>query len=129
MKIALLADSRKHELLVNFCIAYRHILVQHELISFFTTARLIEQATKLRAKPLVGDIEASIGQLASSALYNEVDAILYLRDPEISEYDRPNLLLRACDQNSIPIATNMATAEVLILAIENGDLDWRELVR
>ena len=68
-------------------------------------------------------------QLASRAMYNEVDAVIYLRDPLLGDYNAPNPLMKACDINSIPYATNIATAEILVLAIDRGDLDWRELVR
>lgn len=128
MKIALLADSRKNELLVNFCIAYGQILAKHELVAFFSSARLLEAATNLKAQPLVGNQVAGIGQLASRAMYNELDAVIFLRDTQIPEYDEPNPLMKACDMNNIPYASSLATAELLVLAIDNGDLDWRELL-
>ena len=78
---------------------------------------------------LAADLVSGLDQLASRAHYNEIDAVIYLRDPLLGEYDRPNSLMKACDTNSIPIATNIATAELLVLAIDRGDLDWRELVR
>lgn len=129
MNIVLMADSRKYDLLVNFCIAYRQILKKHQLISLFNTSRLIEEATHLPVSTLATDIHANLDQLASRANYNEIDAVIYLRDPELPIYDSPNTLLRACDSNSIPFASNIATAEVLVLAIDRGDLDWRELLK
>ena len=129
MNIILMADSRKNDLLVNFCIAYRQILKQHHLTSLFSTSRLIQQATKLPVTTLATDSDSSVEQLASRAHYNEIDAVIYLRDPSLSTYDTPNSLLRACDSNSIPFASNIATAEVLVLAIDRGDLDWRELIK
>lgn len=128
MTIVLMADGRKYDLLVNFCTAYRHILKQHTLISLFNTSRLIHEATRLQVTTLATDIHASIAQLAGRATYNEIDAVIYLRDPDMELYDDPNELLRACDSNSIPFASNIATAEILVLAIDRGDLDWRELI-
>lgn len=129
MNIVLLADNRKNELLVNFCIAYSQILKRHNLYALFNSARLIRDATRLDIVSLSTDISGSMDQLASRAMYNEIDAVIYLRDPLLDSYDMPNPLLRACDTNSIPVATNIATAEILVLALDRGDLDWRELVR
>lgn len=128
MKIVLLADNRKNELLVNFCIAYSQILGRHSTYSLFNAARLIRDATRLNVTGLSTEISGSLDLLASKAMYNEIDAVIYLRDPLLDAYDAPNSLLRACDTNSIPVATNLATAELLVLAIDRGDLDWRELI-
>ena len=129
MNIVLLADHRKNELLVNFCIAYSQILSRHSMFSLFNTSRLIRDASYLNVVGLSTEISGSLDQLASRAMYNEIDAVIYLRDPILETYDAPNSLLKACDTNSIPVATNIATAELLVLAIDRGDLDWRELVR
>lgn len=129
MKIVILADNRKNELLTNFCIAYSHILESHELFSLFHTARLLEQATGLQINGISTDIDSSLDQLASRARYNEVDAVIYLQDPLYHDYAKPNSLLEACDMNNIPYSSNLASAELLVLAIDRGDLDWRELVR
>ena len=129
MNIVLLADHRKHELLVNFCIAYSQILARHTMFSLLNTARLIRDATRLNVAGLSTEISGSLDQLASRASYNEIDAVVYLRDPLMESYDAPNSLLKACDTNSIPLATNLATAELLVLALDRGDLDWRDLVR
>lgn len=129
MNIVLLADNRKNELLVNFCIAYSQILSRHDLYSLFHSARLIRDAAKVEVGGLSADMISGLDQLASRAAYNEIDAVIYLRDTLLEEYDLPNPLMKACDTNSIPIATNIATAELLVLAIDRGDLDWRELVR
>ncbi len=129
MNIVLIADTRKYDLLVNFCIAYRQILSKHKLISLFNISRSIRENTDLEVKTLATDISASVEQLASKANYNEIDAVIYIRDPLLKSYDLPNSLFKACDINNIPFATNIATAEVLVLAIDRGDLDWRELIR
>ncbi|MDD3932024.1 MAG: methylglyoxal synthase [Eubacteriales bacterium] len=129
MTIVLLADHRKHELLINFCIAYSQILARHTMVSLFNTSRLIREATHLDVVGLSTEISGSRAQLASRASYNEIDAVIYLRDPMEQRYDAPDELLKACDTHNIPLATNLATAEVLVLALDRGDLDWRELVR
>lgn len=129
MKIVLLADNRKNELLVNFCIAYRQLLAKHDLYSMNNTATFLEAAAELDVFGLSMDYTAGFDQLASRAMFNEIDSVIYLRDTQIPFYDEQNALLKACDYNSIPYATNLASAEILILAIDRGDLDWRELIR
>jgi methylglyoxal synthase len=129
VKIVLLADNHKNELLVNFCTAYSQILIRHETFSVTNTARLISEATNLNVTGIPTDISGSFEQFASKVMYNEIDAVLYLRDPIFEEYSAPNALLKACDTNQIPYATNIASAEILVLAIDRGDLDWRDLLK
>ena len=129
MKIVVLADNRKNELLVNFCIAYSQILANHDLYSLTHTARLLEAPSGLEFNGISTDITSGLDRLASRAMYNEIDAVIYIQDPVSEGYLRPNPLMRACDSNAIPYASNIATAELLVLAIDRGDLDWRELIR
>ena len=69
-------------------------------------------------------------QIASRISCNEIDLLLYFRDPIRSNPGEPDEagLLRLCDVHNIPVATNIATAEALIHALERGDLDWRNIV-
>lgn len=128
MKIVLLADHRKNELLMNFCVAYSQILCRHDLFSLFHTARLLEQSTRLKVFGLPTDIVGGLDQLAARAAFNEIDAVIYLRDPQLDSYADHNPLIQACDTNLIPYASNLASAEILILAIDRGDLDWRTII-
>lgn len=129
VKIVLLADNQKNELLVNFCTAYSQILARHMTYSVSNLARLISEATNLRVIAVSTDITGKFEQFASKVMFNEIDAVIYLRDPMFDDYMMPNALLKACDTNQIPYATNIATAEMLVLAIDRGDLDWRELLK
>ena len=81
MKIVVLADSRKNELLVNFCIAYKQILGRHELMSVSHNVRLLEQATGLRLNGIATDVTGAMNQIAARAEFNEIDAVIFLRDP------------------------------------------------
>lgn len=131
MNIAITAHDAKKELMIQFCIAYCGILARHNLCATGTTAKLVSEATGLKIQgylsgPLGGD-----QQIASRVACNEIDMVLYFRDPNIMNEDDKsgNTILRLCDAHQIPIATNIATAEVLIHGLERGDLDWRDIVR
>ena len=125
MKIVLMADNRKSELLVNFCIAYKALLEKHQLISVYT-AKLLKASADLDVSGLSVDYSSGFEQLASRAKFNGIDCVIYLRDGIAKEGSNPAELLDVCDQNTIPYATNIASAEVLITAIDAGALDYRE---
>ena len=114
MNIALIADDGKKELMVQFCIAYCGILAKHDLSSTFTTGRLISAQ--------------GCQQLDARISYNEIDLVLFFCDAESGHFDEVNRMARLCDQRQIPFASNVATAEVLILGLSRGDLDWRDIV-
>ena len=62
---------------------------------------------------------------------NDIDALIFLREPNDPSPHEPDVndVIRLCDMYNIPMATNLATAELIILAIDRGDLDWREMYR
>ena len=125
-----MSHDRKKELMVQFCIAYYGILCRHNLCATATTGRFISEATSLQVTKFLSGIHGGTQQIASRIGLNEIDLLLFFRDPLLktsrteSEYD----LLRLCDIHSIPVATNIATAEVLIRGLERGDMDWRDIV-
>jgi methylglyoxal synthase len=130
MNIALIAHDKKKEEMVNFCVAYQNILAKHNLCATGTTGKLIAEATGLNihrylSGPLGGD-----QQIGSKVAYNLIDLVIFIRDPLTAQPHEPdiNALLRLCDVHNIPLATNIATAEVMLKAMERGDLDWRLLV-
>jgi len=130
MEIAIIAHDRKKELMAQFCIAYFNILQKHNLCATAITGKYIADASGLVIeKMLMGDYGGE-QQMASRISYNEIDCLLYFRDTAGSEsYDEDYLnILRLCDVHNIPVATNIATAEILICAVERGDLDWRNYV-
>lgn len=129
MNIGLIADNSKKALMQNFCIAYRGILAKNVLYATGTTGRLIEEVTNLTVhKHLAGNLGGN-QQLSVDIEHNQIDMVIYLRDPQnIYEHDSGNII-QICDMHNIPIATNLATAELLVKALERGDLDWRDLYR
>lgn len=131
MNIGLIAHDSKKKLMQNFCIAYRGILSKHSLYATGTTGRLIEEVTNLNVyKYLAGHLGGE-QQLGSQIENNDLDMLIFLRDPlnpNKHEIDINNIF-RLCDMHNIPLATNLATAELLIKALERGDLEWRDIYK
>ena len=131
MNIGLIAHDAKKTLMQNFCIAYRGILKKHNLFATGTTGRLIEDVTILNITKYLAGSLGGMQQLGAQIAQNDIDALIFLRDPMNVKPHEPDVndVVRLCDMHNIPIATNVATAEILILAIERGDLDWREMYK
>jgi len=130
MNIALIAHDKKKEEMVNFCIAYKNILAKHRLCATGTTGRLIAQATGLPVHRFLSGPMGGDQQIGAIVAYNKIDLVIFMRDPLTAQPHEPdiNALLRLCDVHNIPLATNIATAEVMVKALERGDLDWRLIV-
>jgi len=131
MNIGLIAHDSKKTLIQNFCIAYNGILNKHTLYATGTTGRLIEEVTNLTIHKYLAGHLGGQQQLGSQISQNEIDALIYLRDPATPQSHEPDVydVMRLCDMHNIPMATNLATAELIILAIDRGDLDWREMYK
>jgi len=129
MTIALIAHDKKKELMVQFCIAYCGILSKHTLCATATTGKLVADTTGLDVHRFMSGKRGGDQQIASRIAYNEIDILLFFRDSMLNAVDESDeiTLLRLCDMHNIPLATNIATAEVLIRALDRGDLDWREI--
>ena len=130
MNIALIAHDSKKELLVQFCIAYCGILSKHNICATGTTGKMDAQETGLKIKSYLSGAHGGDQQICARISCNEIDLLLFFRDPLSPKPHEPNEmnLLRLCDVHNIPVATNIATAEALIHALERGDLDWRQIV-
>lgn len=129
MNIGFIAHDAKKVLMQSFCIAYRGILSKNTLYATATTGRLIEEATNLPVKKFLAGHLGGEQQLGSLIEHDEIDLVIFLRDPLTPKTHEPDIanVVQLCDIHNIPIATNLATAELLIKALERGDLDWREL--
>ncbi len=130
MNIALIAHDNKKKQLVNFSIAYKHILEKHYLYATGTTGKQIIEATGLSIERMMSGPLGGDQQIGSKVANNEMDLIIFLRDPLTAQPHEPDVqaLLRLSDVHAIPIATNIATAELLIKSLERGDLHWREVI-
>ncbi len=131
MNIGLLAQNTKKRLMQNFCIAYRAILSRHTLFATGATGRLVEEVTNLNVHKFLSGNLGGVEQLAAQIEHNEIDMMIVFRDPaESGPYEQSvGDIIRLCDMYNIPVATNIATAELLIKALERGDLEWREMYR
>ena len=129
MNIGLIAHDGKKKLMQNCCVAYRGILARHELYATGTTGRLIEDATGLTVHKLLSGHVGGEQQLGAMVEQNQMDLVLFLRDPEAPKSNGPDITkaIRLCDIHNVPLATNLATAEVLLKSLERGDLEWREM--
>lgn len=131
MNIGLIAHDAKKKLMQNFCIAYRGILSHHNLYATGTTGRMVEEATNLTVHKFLAGHTGGEQQLGSMIESNDLDMMIFLRDPHTKrkqDVDINNIFC-LCDTHNIPLATNLATAELMVKALERGDLDWRELFK
>lgn len=131
MNIGLIAHDSKKILMQNFCIAYRGILAKHTVYATGTTGRLVEEVTNLTIHKYLAGHLGGEKQLGSQIENNELDLVIFLRDPLTPKIHEPDAdpVFRLCDIHNIPLATNLATAELLVKALENGDMEFRNLYK
>ena len=129
MNITLMAHDKKKELMVQFCTAYCGILAKHTLCATATTGQMVAEATGLTIHRFMSFYHGGGQQIGARIAYNELDMVLCFDDPNTKE-PSPDIIYisRLCDKNNIPYASNIATAEMLVLGLARGDLDWREVV-
>ena len=132
MYIAFLAHDKKKELMVQFCTAYKSVLNKHNLFATATTGRLIGDHTGLPITLLLSHKQGGHQQINARIAYNEIDLVLMFTDPNNTDTWDDNQMvetIRHCDKHNVPVATNLASAEMLIMGLQRGDLDWREMLR
>lgn len=131
MNIAFLAHDKKKELMVQFCTAYKSVLMKHKLYATATTGRLIADSTGLPMNLLLSHKQGGHQQINARIAYNEIDLVLLFTDPNHTTAMDDALLvetIRHCDRQNVPIATNLASAEMAIMGLQRGDLDWRDML-
>lgn len=131
MNIGLIAHDAKKKLMQNFCIAYRGTLCKNQLFATGTTGRLIEEVTNLSVHKFLEGHLGGEQQLCSQIENNQIDLVIFLRDPLTPKSHEPGTvnIYSLCDMYNIPLATNLATAELLIKSLDRGDLEWREIFK
>ena len=132
MNITLMAHDKKKELMVQFCTAYKSILAKHNLSATATTGRLVAEATGLPVTLFLSHSQGGHQQVNARIAYNEIDMVLLFSDPNgMDPWEDQQIVqtIHLCDTHNVPIATNLASAEMLIFGLQRGDLDWREMVK
>ena len=132
MNIAFLAHDKRKELMVQFCTAYKSILAKHNLCATASTGRQIVENTGLPVTLLLSLKQGGHQQITARIAYNEVDLVIVFSDPNGADPTEDELLvetIRHCDRQHVPIATNLASAELAVLGLQSGNLDWREMMR
>ena len=129
MNIALMSHDNKKDLMVQFCTAYAGILSRHHIYATNTTGHMVAEATGLQVHCFLSYAHGGSQQIGARIAYNELDMVLCFDDPN-TKVPSPDIIYisRLCDKNNIPYASNIATAEMLVLGLARGDLDWREVV-
>ena len=131
MNIGLIAHNSKKKLMQNLCIAYRGILSKNTLYATGTTGRLIEEVTNLNIHKFLAGHLGGEQQMGALIEQNQMDLVIFLCGPYQEKKHEPDAhkIFRLCDTHIIPLATNLATAELLIKSLERGELDWREMYK
>ncbi len=132
MNIVLIAHDPKKKLMQNFCIAYRGILSHHDVYATETTGRLVEEASGVPVHKFLAGHLGGVQQIATQIESNQMDLVIFLREPMLNSQphnDDFHTISTLCDIHNIPIASNLASAELLIKSLERGDLNWRELYK
>ena len=131
MNIGLIAHDEKKKLMQNFCIAYRGILSRHTLFATGTTGRLVEEVTNLNIHKYLAGHLGGEQQMGAQIEANDMDLVIFLRDPLRPKPHEPDIsnVMKLCDIHNIPVATNLATAELLIKSMERGDFEFRNYYR
>jgi len=131
MNITLMAHDKKKELMIQFCTAYKSILAKHSLSATATTGRLVAEATGLPVTLFLSRNQGGHQQVDARIAYNEIDLVILFSDPnenDLWEDQRIMQTMHLCDTYNVPMATNLASAEMMVLGLQRGDLDWREMI-
>ncbi len=108
----------------------KKVFSQHNLFATGTTGSRIMEQTNLNVHRFLSGPLGGDQQIGAMVAQDQMDLIVFLRDPLMAQPHEPDIiaLLRLSDVHGIPVATNVASAEILVKALERGDFAWRELV-
>lgn len=121
MKIALIAHDKKKNEIIDIAKDYKDVLADYELYATGTTGTLIMGETglsihRMKSGPLGGD-----QQIGAMLANGEIGLVIFLRDPLTAQPHEPDVsaLLRLCDVQSIPLATNKSSAIIMLEALKD----------
>ncbi|MGN0164339.1 MAG: methylglyoxal synthase [Candidatus Ornithomonoglobus sp.] len=131
MNIAFIAHDNKKELIAQLCTAYEDILSKHNLFATAPTANVIMKNSGLKVRKFLSGYDGGDVQIASRVAYGEIDLVIFImdHDDDCANDSDVSVLMRQCDIHNVPIATNIATAEIMIHGLEHGDFAWRDIIR
>lgn len=123
MRIALIAHDKKKATIVEFCKQHYDILVHCDLVATGTTGKLIQTETGLTVERMLSGPYGGDQQIGAQVADGSIDAVLFFRDPLTAQPHEPDItaLLRVCDVHDIPLATNMATADLILRMLANKE--------
>lgn len=128
MRIALIAHDKKKNDMIALAVKYKDILAKHTLYATGTTGTLVMGETGL---PINRKLSGPLGgdqQIGSMIATNRLDLVIFLRDPLTAQPHEPDVsaLLRLCDVANIPLATNISSAEIMLKALDNSEIECRK---
>lgn len=128
MRIALIAHDKKKSDMIKLAIKYKDVLAKHEIYATGTTGTMVMGETgikiyRMKSGPLGGD-----QQIGSMIANSQLDLVIFLRDPLTAQPHEPDVsaLLRLCDVTNTPLATNMASSEIMLKALERDEIICRK---
>ena len=129
MNIALIAHDKMKNTMIGFCIAYEEILKKYGLYATGTTGKKIMDSTNLDINRLASGPLGGDQQIGALIVSQEIDLVIFLRDALTAQAHEPDIqaLIRLCDVYHVPVATNLASAEIFVKALDRGELSWREV--
>lgn len=119
MHLAFIAHDKKKPEIVEFVRRRKALLQAHTLLATGTTGRLLREQTGLEVKCFNSGPYGGDQQIGAEVASGKVDAVIFLRDPLTAQPHEPDItaLLRVCDVHNVPLATNEASAELLLAAL------------
>ncbi|MER3452126.1 MAG: methylglyoxal synthase, partial [Thermus sp.] len=120
--LALIAHDQKKEEMVAFALRHKEVLARYPLLATGTTGRLLRERTGLEVEALLSGPLGGDQQIGARVAEGRVQAVFFFQDPLTAQPHEPDVraLLRVCNVHNVPIATNPATAEALLLAMSGG---------
>ena len=129
MRIALIAHDKKKQKMINLAVQFKDVLAKHEIYATGTTGTMVMGETgikinRMKSGPLGGD-----QQIGSMIANSELDLVIFLRDPLTSQPHEPDVsaLLRLCDVTNTPLATNMASADIMLTALSRKEIICKKI--
>ena len=121
--IALIAHDQKKDEMEAFCLRHRDALTRFDLIATGTTGERIVRATGLHVHRYLSGPYGGDAQIAARVVEGGVRAVIFFVDPLYAHPHEPDIqgLMRVCNVHDVPLATNPATAELLIGALTTRD--------